>query len=327
MPGPDLVLLLCPRRVVTGGPEAIHQVAQLMNELGVEARIVYGSNDFSITREDEQARLFYRAPAVNPQFEEYRRYCPIPAQSTTLTRRTLVIIPETLADMRTLFAPAMTAIWWLSWNNAFAKKRQLNDASYRSELFSDNRLLHLAQSYRCHLLLRQSGAAHILDLFDYTDARFTQTKPVEPNPTFAVAYNPRKGARLAQKFFGRHPEIPARAIEGMSKSEVRDVLGQTMIYVEFGPNPGNDRLPREAACVGCIVLAHRVGGSMTFEDMPIAPLFKFTEADVMSGALAQRIMKIAGDPKLYFQAQSHYRHHIHLEKEQLTLQVRRLLQV
>jgi hypothetical protein len=72
---------------------------------------------------------------------------------------------------------------------------------------------------------------------------------------------------------------------------------------------------------------NRLGGSAAFEDVPLPPWFKFAETDVQSGALAQKIQSIAGDPSFYFQAQNYYRHYLYLEKDMMTLQLRRLLQV
>jgi hypothetical protein len=175
------------------------------------------------------------------------------------------------------------------------------------------------------MCLRERGVRRIFDLVDYTDPRFIAAKPVHPNRTFTIAYNPRKAGTLAKHFFDRHPDIPGCPIIGMSKAQVRDALSRTMIYVEFGRNPGNDRMPREAACVGCIVLAKAAGGSAYFEDMPLDDRFKFEEQDVTSGKLAALIKAIAHDPMPYFEAQSFYRHHLYLEKEQMVLQARRLL--
>jgi hypothetical protein len=175
------------------------------------------------------------------------------------------------------------------------------------------------------MCLRERGVRRIFDLVDYTDPRFIAAKPVHPNRTFTIAYNPRKAGTLAKHFFDRHPDIPGCPIIGMSKDQVRDALSRTMIYVEFGRNPGNDRMPREAACVGCIVLAKAAGGSAYFEDMPLDDRFKFEEQDVTSGKLAALIKAIAHDPMPYFEAQSFYRHHLYLEKEQMVLQARRLL--
>ena len=317
---PDLVLLGCPS-VISGGPEAIHQLAQIINNLGVRAEIIYGNTDFKI----KNGKLTYE-PAINdPMVEEYARYSPIVARSVPLTERTLVIEPEMSARLLEMFAPARVACWWLG-TMPFAKGRDLSDPTVRAKFFEQTDILHLAQTFRAHIYLRREGALRILDLVDYTDPRFTAAKPLHPNHTFIVAYNPRKAGKLAKEFFSRHPDISSCPIIGMSKDQVRDALSRAMIYVEFGFNPGNDRTPREAACVGCIVLAKAAGGSAFFEDMPLDRSFKFEEQDVTSGKLAALIKAIARDPVPYFEAQSFYRNHLYLERDQMVLQVRRLLE-
>ena len=320
---PDFVLLGCPP-VASGGPEAIHQLAQIINDLGVRAEIFYGGPTVTI-KKDKKGNLTYEPATNNPTLEEYARYSPMMTTSVTLTERTLVILPEMYAPVDDLFAPARVAYWWLSWNNAFAKGSRLSDPALRAKFLAQSDFLHLAQTFRAHVHLRREGARQILDLVDYTDPRFTAAKPVHPNRTFTIAYNPRRAGTLAKHFFDRHPDIAGCPIIGMSKDQVRDALSRAMIYVEFGHNPGNDRMPREAACVGCIVLAKDVGGSAFFEDMPLDHSFKFKEQDVISGRLATLIKAIARDPVPYFEAQSFYRHHLYLEKEQMMLQVRRFV--
>ena len=320
---PDIVLLGCPP-VVSGGPESVHQLAQIINDLGVRAEIIYSGTTFTVNGD----RLTYEPPTNNPAPEEYARYSPITARSVSLTDRTLVILPEMYLLMHGLFAPATRfAYWWLSWDNAFARGRRIAgiDPAERARFFAQSDVLHLAQTFRAHFLLRREGARQILDLLSYTDPRFTTSKPVHPNPTFTVAYSPKRAGMLAKYFFDRHPDIPGCPIIGMSKDQVRDALGRAMFYMEFGHNPGNDRMPREAACVGCIVLAKAAGGSAYFEDMPLDNSFKFEEQDVTSGKLGTLIKAIVRDPIPAFVAQSFYRHHLYLDKEQMILQARRVL--
>src|SRR5262249_10426608 len=183
---PDFVLLGCPS-AISGGPEAIHQLAQIINDLGVRAEIVYGNTDFKIKRH----KLTYEPAVKDPVREEYARYSPIVARSVPLTERTLVILPEMHALMHKMFAPAGIAYWWLSWDNAFAKGSRLSDQALHAKFFGQRDILHLAQTFRAHICLREKGVRQILDLVDYTDPRFTTAKPVHPNPTFTIAYNPR----------------------------------------------------------------------------------------------------------------------------------------
>jgi hypothetical protein len=266
----------------------------------------------------------YEHATNNPALEEYARYSPIVARSVPLTERTLVILAEMYALQHEMFAPAGIAYWWLG-GTPFQTGGHLSDLPLRAKFLTQHDILHLAQTFRVHTHLRRDGARQVLDLVDYTDPRFTAAKPVHPNRTFTAAYNPRRAGTLAKRFFDRHPDIPSHPIVGMSKDQVRDALSRSMIYVEFGRNPGNDRMVREAACVGCIVLAKAVGGSAYFEDMPLDQRFKFEEQDVTSGKLASLIKAIVQNPVSYFEAQSFYRNYLYLEKEQMVLQVHRLL--
>jgi hypothetical protein len=111
---PDFVLLLCPA-AMSGGPEAIHQLAQIINELGVRAEILYGGADFEISK----GRLKFDPVANNPLIAEYARYAPITVRRVTLTEQSIVILPEMYAGWHEMFAPAIPAYWWLSWDNAF----------------------------------------------------------------------------------------------------------------------------------------------------------------------------------------------------------------
>jgi hypothetical protein len=298
----------------------------MINRSGVRAEIFYGGAPFEIRRGNE-VEFIYEPLTHNLVLQEYAYYDPIPAKSTALSDRTLVILPEIFPELHKMFAPAVTAYWWLGWDAAFRPGSRLTDLGFQSTFFARPDLWHIAQTFRVHVLLREKGARRIVDVVDYVDPRFTGTKPNRHNVVFRVAYNPKRigAADLANRFFDDNTDIPACPIIGMSREEVHETLRQTMIYVEFGNNPGSDRLPREAASVGCIVLAKNAGGSSYFEDMPIDAEFKFSEQDVRSGRLAQLIRTIAGDPAPYFEAQEFYRSCLRLQREQMMLQTKRLL--
>ena len=51
-------------------------------------------------------------------------------------------------------------------------------------------------------------------------------------------------------------------------------------YIDFGPHPGMDRLPREAALAGCVVITNREGAANFDEDVPLPSEFKFDEFNV-----------------------------------------------
>jgi hypothetical protein len=51
-------------------------------------------------------------------------------------------------------------------------------------------------------------------------------------------------------------------------------------YIDFGPHPGMDRLPREATLARCVVITNREGAANFEEDVPLPSEFKFAQFDV-----------------------------------------------
>ena len=113
-----------------------------------------------------------------------------------------------------------------------------------------------------------------------------------------VLYNPHKGMHytdeLIRRCSGRRPGSGKAGVgsgngdDGRSKrmtfapigsglhgrhrlppSSVSALLRRARIYVDFGPHPGMDRLPREAALAGCLVVTNREGAARYKEDVPI----------------------------------------------------------
>ena len=58
------------------------------------------------------------------------------------------------------------------------------------------------------------------------------------------------------------------------------LLKRSKVYIDFGPHPGMDRLPREAALAGCVVLTNREGAANFEEDVPLPSEFKFAKFNV-----------------------------------------------
>ena len=58
------------------------------------------------------------------------------------------------------------------------------------------------------------------------------------------------------------------------------MLRRARIYIDFGPHPGMDRLPREAALAGCVVITNAEGAAQYDEDVPIPGDYKIRKFDV-----------------------------------------------
>jgi hypothetical protein len=308
---------LCPS-LTTGGPEAIHQVARLLNEEGLPTDIAYYGEGGRLALDG--TRLVVQPPVANPCLEAYAHYEPVVSSGALLRRHHLVVLPEVLAGSAPLFRGAAVAIWWLSIDNAPI----VGDAAAFRQLLGDRQVRHFTQSEYAADFLARAGLTESDPLGDYTDPRFASLRPQAPNVTPTLAYNPAKGAELADAFFADHPELAGVPIRGMRKDQVEELLRDTQVYVDFGHLPGKDRLPREAAAAGAVVFLRRRGAGAFVEDFPVSDFFRFEEADLGSGSLARRIAAVQADPGPYFTQQEPLRAAVQGEQATLRAQVRAL---
>jgi hypothetical protein len=65
----------------------------------------------------------------------------------------------------------------------------------------------------------------------------------------------------------------------MPREEVIKLLQKAKVYIDFGHHPGKDRLPREAAILGCCVITGKRGSAKFFEDVPIPDEYKFEDKE------------------------------------------------
>lgn len=304
------VTFLCPA-VITGGPEAIHQAAQLLTEQGLPTDIAYYGGDGRL--HFDGGELLITPPSENPCLAAYAKYEPAVCRKVLLRRHHLVVLPETLATQARPFQRASVAIWWLSVDNALPG---VDAATWRT-LFADRDLKHFTQSAYAADFLRRNGVRSSYPLGDYTDAAFTSIVPDAPNPEPGLAYNPAKGADLADAFFAASPDLRGVPLRGMAKAEIVAALRNTMVYVDFGHLPGKDRLPREAAASGAVVFVRKLGAGRFGEDFPIPDFFRFDEDDVASGELRRRVAQVQADPDAFWVQQEDLRATIRGERATL----------
>ena len=66
----------------------------------------------------------------------------------------------------------------------------------------------------------------------------------------------------------------------MTSLEIKKLMLTSKIYVDFGNHPGKDRIPREAAMCGLIVITGKKGSAGNNIDVPIPPKYKFEEYQI-----------------------------------------------
>ncbi len=294
------VYVVAPANKATGGPELLHQlVFHLRNDLNVQAFMYYIPSGLS-----------------NPEHPEYKRYNNPYTNKVVDKQENLLIVPEVAYGIKFLnsFSKIRKAIWWLSVDNfyiSFALSSKKNfffrrlvnkfsklilgkdlvdfkDLIAKSKekfdwIIKDRNIssvdFHLAQSYYAVYHLRSKGVSEgkILYLSDYLNEDFLREKVDVSKKKDMVAFNPKKGYAFTKEIINNASDIRFVPLENMSRREVIETLKMVKVYIDFGHHPGKDRIPREAAILGCCVITGRRGAARFFEDVPIPDEYKFED--------------------------------------------------
>lgn len=312
------VHLCCPAGLATGGPEAIHQLAAALNELGRDACVVYYDHQHPPipARSGELCRF---PPPPRPPVAAYAGYGARVSEVVVDAPDSLVVVPEVAQSLLPHFTRAGRAIWWLSLNNGVPATEALGGIGVLRQM----RVLHFCQSAYAEMALMQGGLSDLYRLFDYTSDVFQgDLAPADRPPR--VAYNPRKGRRVIERLQAAAPDIDWLPLTGMSPAEVRAALATCRLYVDFGPHPGKDRIPREAALCGCCVLTNRRGAAAVFSDLPIPERYKLDDAPEHDARTLATIREVLREHAQLQGDFDYWRRCIRSERAEFELQVRRI---
>jgi hypothetical protein len=104
---------------------------------------------------------------------------------------------------------------------------------------------------------------------DFSDEHYGK----EDRP-YRIAINPRKGIRYARPLIDLLHSEEIIVLQGMDRRAVGNALRNAQTYVDLGAHPGRDRIPREAALAGCVVIVAKRGSAENSTDIPIDTHFK-----------------------------------------------------
>jgi len=295
------IYVAAPARVATGGPELLHQfVYHLRNDLKHDAYMYY----YPPTRKHpvHPAYINYNNPFVRKIVDNHQNILIVPevVEGVRLLKR---------------YKKLQKVIWWLSVNNflisaisscrlsrftlfrvlsKITKSLKLNPVlDYRElvlekflrhksailKLFKTHNIyevnLHICQSYYAMDFLDSISIKNKVYLSDYLSKEFL-TQNFDPQQKVdIVAFNPQKGISFTKKIIAAGRGINFVPIEKMTRSEVIKLLQRAKVYIDFGDHPGKDRLPREAAILGCCVIVGKKGSAANERDVPIPWKYKF----------------------------------------------------
>ncbi len=284
--------------MVTGGPEALHQLVAHMRELGLPAFIVY---------------LPFNQVAETPL--PYKKY-QAPVAFYEDAAGDLIIFPEVHPSLAMRVQYAQAALWWLSLEN-FLERRHVSvlrdKIRYLKRVIKGDRplfgaaslkkLIHFSQTEHSTQYLR-SCSIEPVPLIDSINEDFLTDRYLDKidHKQNVILYNPTKGKKVTAELIRDNPEWEFIPLKGLNPQQLSEKLYHAKLYIDFGHHPGRDRMPREAAMHGCCLITGILGSAGNAIDLPIPQKYKLdsSQPDFLS-----LFKSLATDVMVNFD--SHYR--------------------
>lgn len=268
------IIIFCPPNSVTGGPEALHQLADKLYHLEVK-------NVF----------MHYLPKRKNAKPENYNVYKTNEIDIIEDKAENILIIPESMTFLVKEYPKSQKVIWWLSVDfykilmdhrikrqGIFTKLfYQQKDKEYHFEHLPN--VFQWAQSYRSSVYIKNHGIPEnqIDFVCDYINPSFLVNKDTihKDLTNKNILYNPRKGKKEISQLIKSSPELNWIPIQNMNADQIRDLMAKSLLYVDFGENPGRDKMLREAVSQDCCIVSGKNGSSAFYEDLMIPEAYKF----------------------------------------------------
>lgn len=326
------IYILGTATVNVGGPELLHQLCSMLNGFG------------------KAAYMFYLRGSTTQKNKFAQRYNCKSIDIIDDSNKNVLIIPEIYADLSFIqnFKNIQKVLWWLGVHTIYYKIFVRSTISipirclnylYRnitgrpgiewlvSEQFLKciirpksiknlvtNFNLHLAQSFYAYAHLSQMGFSNVAYLSDYIDDTFITTDCEIDNKENIVLYNGRRGYSFISKLISKSQNIQFIKVANMPRYEVINLFKKAKVYVDFGCVSGKDRMPREAAVLGCCVITSKRGAAGFYEDYPFPNDFKFYDIIDNIPKILSKITYCLIHYNEAVQKFEAYRNYIHCEK-------------
>lgn len=285
------IIIFCPPRKVTGGPEALHQLSNKLYELNFD-------NVF----------MHYVPKRRNAKPKNYNIYKTKEIDVVEDRPENILIIPESMTFLIKKYPQSQKIIWWLSVD--FYKvlmDYRIRKQSFFTKLFYKQKdkeyyfeplpnVYQWAQSYRSSVYLKKYKIpdSQIDYVCDYINPIFLEnTQTIEKDLTNkTILYNPKKGKEEISQLIGASPELTWIPIQNMNASQIKDLMSKSLLYVDFGENPGRDKMLRESVSQDCCIISGKNGSSAYYEDLMIPEEYKFNFSEDKIPEIIEKIKDV-----------------------------------
>lgn len=309
------IIIICPPQMLTGGPEALHQLSDQLHKFGLK-------NVF----------MHYIPAKKNPKPTNYNIYKSSEIEIIEDKEDTVLIIPESMTDLVKKYPKSQKIIWWLSvdfykilMDKRIRKQNVFSKIFYKQkakEYFFEDlpNVYQWAQSFRSkkYLLNHHVPAEKIDFVCDYINPIFLEEgEIISKNPANKkIIYNPRKGQKEIAALIESSPELDWIPIQNMNAEQIKNIMSESLVYVDFGENPGRDKMLRESVSQDCCIISGKNGSSLYYEDLMIPEEYKFQFSQKEIPHILAKIKEVLNDYSAHIKNFQNYKNVVKTEKEQ-----------
>lgn len=255
------VYIKCPPRLVTGGPEFLHQVCAGLRENGIDAYMFY---------EDCPSTPSPQAPCYTTRYDNPW------TTSIPETPAAALIVPEIY--VKDLFqAKYHSFTKFILWESINFYLTIIGEALLN---FFPPNTIHLSPTKYAdeYLSFAREPKENIITVTDYISKEFLNLKKISTPKENLITYYAPKGNQftniiveeLKKKY--NYAYLP---LEHYSTKELIDILSRSKVFLDFSYFPGKNRMHREASVCDNIIFTSSLGAAKYKEDVNIKDEYKF----------------------------------------------------
>ena len=327
---PDTQIIIpTPANIHTGGVELLHQLCSQLLQFGLDAKILYyaRTENESVNRED-------------PVDDAYKKYHLPNVEHFLDTKHNVWIVNEGATQFLYNIQKCQRVLWWMSVYSYVHGVREFYNVHLQNTMSAplakpipkiftfgkdDSDVEHWVQSEYARQFIKLNGIEDkkIFFVGDYLNQAFLSKVTTTDFSTKEnwVAYNPKKGLTTTLLLMKLLPDVTFKPIQNMTATEVQELLAKCKIYIDFGNHPGRDRIPREAALSGCVVLTGKLGSAANDIDINIPSEFKFDDQPLNIDLINKKFQEVFENFETEFAKQADYRKIILQERKKFAQDV------
>jgi len=312
------IVVFCSPYYKTGGTELLHQLVYKINELGLaNAFICYGFLDWKIEMNP-----------TPPSFIKYLSRSNEVVDISKIVDSDYLIFPETMIPITQAFNKNFKWLWWLSVDNFYTSfginkpptvKQRLKKLLKRyphsliNDILTKNFFnIHLVQSYYAKDHLLKNGAkSKVVFLSDFLGINIDEELISHSERKNQIIYNPLKGEEIMNRIT-KDNRFNWLRLEKYNNSQLSEIYKHSKVYIDFGNHPGKDRIPREAALHGCVIITNRLGSAGNNYDIQIPDEYKIKDMNL--DVIYEKLNDLLENYDFHFENQRSYREKIKNEE-------------